>query len=88
MRAIVLTVVYPLINIVAVYWKTVAHTYVHYGLTPKEAALVTWGGLRGAVGLALAVSVLDTISIGVNVLFYTGGIVILTVLINGPSQPL
>lgn len=33
----------------------------HYGYSWKDALVITWGGLRGAVGLALAISVfLDT----------------------------
>ena len=56
---------------------------VGYGVTVPECAVSVYGGLRGAVGLALALTVrLDPrISniIGEKVLFHCAGIVILTV---------
>ena len=49
-----------------------------------------WGGLRGAVGLALALLVaqseeLDSHNIGSKVLFHTSGIVVLTLMINATT---
>lgn len=61
-----------------------------YGMDWRKMFVVGWGGLRGAVGLALALAVEDsplfeneeTRSL---VLFYVSGIVILTLVLNGPS---
>ncbi|RMF18888.1 MAG: hypothetical protein D6761_01485 [Candidatus Dadabacteria bacterium] len=63
-----------------------------YGMTHAELALLSWGGLRGAVGLALALVVAghDGLPQDVRdrVLFLTGGIVVLTLLINGSTTRL
>lgn len=63
-----------------------------YGMTWKDALVAVWGGLRGAVGLALALIVeLDTEHIPPSfrsyTIFYLGFIVILTLLINGTTMP-
>lgn len=61
-----------------------------YGLTWKEAVIVAWGGLRGSLGLALALvlqiecRVLDS-RFGELALFYVGGIVVLTLVVNGTT---
>ena len=57
----------------------------------RDAVVTTWGGLRGAVGLALAMIVYyDTTSICQHVrdvvLFHTSGIVVLTVVVNSMSM--
>mmetsp|Transcript_50579 Transcript_50579/g.118121 ORF Transcript_50579/g.118121 Transcript_50579/m.118121 type:complete len:1327 (-) Transcript_50579:99-4079(-) len=59
-----------------------------------EAFLMTWGGLRGAVGLALAIQVRSEKAGGAiselearRVLFYTGGIATLTMVINATTCP-
>jgi len=58
-----------------------------YGLTCREAVIVVFGGLRGAVGLALALMVeydtrLDERTRS-RIAFHTAGIVLFTLLING-----
>jgi len=74
-RSTVVTLFYPLLS----RWG--------YGLTRKEAFLLVFGGLRGAVGLAMGLIVehseyvdRETASI---IAFHTSGIVLLTLLING-----
>ena len=64
--------------------------YTGYGMDWRKMLVVGWGGLRGAVGLALALAVEDsplfedeeTRSL---ILFYVSGIVLLTLILNGPS---
>jgi len=60
------------------------------GITREKATVLVWGGLRGAVSLALALTVAqnDLIpkEIGDQVLFLCAGIVVLTMLINGGSM--
>ena len=57
------------------------------GITKEKTIVLVWGGLRGAVSLALALSVAqsDLIDkeIGDQILFLTAGIVVLTITING-----
>jgi len=60
------------------------------GLTREKAIVLTWGGLRGAVSLALALMVatneaLDS-QLRDQILFLTAGIVVLTIVINGSSM--
>jgi len=66
----------------------------HASVSAADAAIMTWGGLRGAVGLVLAMQVsrdraggqisgLD----GDRVLFYVGGIATLTLVINATTCP-
>ncbi|XP_042481679.1 sodium/hydrogen exchanger 8-like isoform X2 [Macadamia integrifolia] len=80
-RAIVVGVLYPFLR------------YFGYGLNWKEAIILIWSGLRGAVALALSLSVkrssdnltfLDQ-STGVMFVFFTGGIVFLTLIVNGST---
>ena len=58
-----------------------------YGLTWKEGLIMMFGGLRGAMGLALAMLV--ALESGINpvvkslVSIHTSGIVIMTLMING-----
>jgi len=59
------------------------------GLTKEEAAVMVWSGLRGAVGLILAMS-LDlepSISreVGSLMVFFVGGIAMMTICINGTT---
>lgn len=60
-----------------------------YGLSWKEASIMTYGGLRGAVGLALGLMVERTEGIDVHVRslvnFHVSGIVILTLIVNGST---
>ncbi len=60
-----------------------------YGLSPKNAMVLWWGALRGAIGLALAliVSAEQSIDQGIRdqFLFLTAGIVTMTLLINATT---
>ena len=60
------------------------------GITKEKAIILVWGGLRGAVSLALALTVAHNENIpreiGDQILFLTAGIVVLTILINGLSM--
>lgn len=61
-----------------------------YGLTRRESVILTWGGLRGALAmtLALMVSYIPAIpeDIRSQVLFFTAGIVTLTLCINATTM--
>lgn len=63
--------------------------YFGYGLTFKETIILIWAGLRGAVALSLALSVngLQTVSekTRAKFVFWTGGVVFLTLTINGST---
>ena len=67
-----------------------------YGLPPKDAVVVWWGALRGAIGLALALVVASpTLHSGAvnpipeiirdQFLFHVSGIVLLTLLVNATT---
>ncbi|ESO95291.1 hypothetical protein LOTGIDRAFT_160411 [Lottia gigantea] len=63
-----------------------------YGMTWQEGIIMTWGGLRGAVGLALGLLVweqelLDLENVRLKVLIHVSGIVFLTLLINATTVP-
>ncbi len=78
-RAIVITILYPFMKRAG------------YGLPLKDAIIVWYGALRGAIGLALALIVagVDDKYIPAHIkdqfLFYTAGIVTLTLLINAST---
>jgi NhaP-type Na+/H+ or K+/H+ antiporter len=81
-RAVVMWVHYPAISRMG------------YGCTFPEAAVAWWGGLRGAVGLALALVVaLDSQVLAQHetfahlVLFQVAGMVALTLVVNAPTVP-
>ena len=60
-------------------------------LGPNDGVVMVWGGLRGAVGLALAISVKSTISDTVNgdrVVFHISGLAFLTLIVNGTTSGL
>ena len=64
-----------------------------YSIDWKDVIVMTWGGLRGAVGLALSLIVdLDVNRIDPKfralTIFYMGIIAAMTLLINGTSMPL
>lgn len=67
--------------------------YFGYGLDWREAIILVWSGLRGAVALALALSVKRssdsspyiTPDTGTLFVFLTGGIVFLTLIVNGST---
>ena len=60
-----------------------------YGVTVKDSIVLWWGGLRGVIGLAMALIVAETSSIPHDIrdqfLFITAGIVLLTSLINATT---
>jgi NhaP-type Na+/H+ or K+/H+ antiporter len=63
-----------------------------YGLDWKESIILVWSGLRGAVALALSLSVKQSSGnshiskeTGTLFLFFTGGIVFLTLIVNGST---
>lgn len=64
-----------------------------YPITWRTSLVITWGGLRGAVGLALALVVnqesrIDRAMVGSKILFHIGGFVMLTLIINAPTVKL
>ncbi|KAK7260542.1 hypothetical protein RIF29_26679 [Crotalaria pallida] len=67
--------------------------YLGYGLDWKEAIILIWSGLRGAVALSLSLSVKSssgrsaelTPETGTQFVFFTGGIVFLTLIVNGST---
>ncbi len=63
---------------------------INYGLKAREAIVLSWSGLRGAVGLTLALVAFYTPSIPQDIrhqiLFLTGGIVTLTLLVNATTM--
>ncbi|XP_017226139.1 sodium/hydrogen exchanger 7 isoform X3 [Daucus carota subsp. sativus] len=67
--------------------------YFGYGLDWREATVLVWSGLRGAVSLSLSLSVKrssDSSSYispetGILFVFFTGGIVFLTLVLNGST---
>eukprot|EP01062_Namystynia_karyoxenos_P069115 TRINITY_DN6447_c0_g1_i2.p1 TRINITY_DN6447_c0_g1~~TRINITY_DN6447_c0_g1_i2.p1 ORF type:complete len:1858 (+),score=430.62 TRINITY_DN6447_c0_g1_i2:82-5655(+) len=93
MDALYLLITYITINIVRTFVLLLFTPILRlfkYKLTIGENALVAWGGLRGAVGLALALVIQGDDRVVVpNVrdkfIFQTAGIVILTLLVNGTT---
>uniref|UniRef100_A0A1J3FAF8 Sodium/hydrogen exchanger 7 n=1 Tax=Noccaea caerulescens TaxID=107243 RepID=A0A1J3FAF8_NOCCA len=79
-RCVVVGVLYPLL------------CRVGYGLDWKEATILVWSGLRGAVALSLSLSVKQSsgnsfisTETGTLFIFFTGGIVFLTLVVNGST---
>ncbi|CAN7028427.1 unnamed protein product [Brassica oleracea var. botrytis] len=79
-RCIVVGVLYPLL------------CRVGYGLDWKEGIILVWSGLRGAVALSLSLSVKQSSGnsflsreTGTLFIFFTGGIVFLTLIVNGST---
>uniref|UniRef100_A0A6M2ENP4 Cyclic nucleotide-binding domain-containing protein n=1 Tax=Populus davidiana TaxID=266767 RepID=A0A6M2ENP4_9ROSI len=80
-RFVVVGVLYPFLR------------YFGYGLDWKEATILIWSGLRGAVALSLSLSVKRTSDssmyisseTGTLFVFFTGGIVFLTLIVNGST---
>ena len=65
-------------------------TKIGYAISWKSILVMTWGGLRGAVGLALALIVSQdprilNPTLGSKFLFHTAGIVLMSLLINATS---
>ena len=96
---LILLLVYGIIHLVraanmAIFYPLMKKT--GYGLPKKDAYVVFWGALRGAIGLALALVVAgDTLHSGAanpipqeirdQFLFLVSGIVMMTLLINAPT---
>jgi len=59
-----------------------------YGTTFADAFFMTWGGLRGAIGLALAMIVKQSINVedGQRIIFLVGTLATCTLLINGTTS--
>ncbi len=77
-RFLMLTILYPLLS------KS------GYGITKKEVYVIVWGGLRGALGLTLALMVLvdeeiESVRLKELAIFYMAGAATLTLLINGTT---
>lgn len=79
-RMIVVGVLYPSLR------------FFGYGLDWKEAIILVWSGLRGAVALSLSLSVKQSSGnsyidseTGTLFVFFTGGIVFLTLIVNGST---
>lgn len=76
-RAIVITLFFP------------AMKRIGYGMDKKDASVLWYGALRGAIGLALALIVAGSSEIDKEIrdqfLFFTAGIVTLTLLINATT---
>lgn len=80
-RFIVVGILYPFLR------------YFGYGLDWKEATILIWSGLRGAVALSLSLSVKRSSDhslyisseTGTLFVFFTGGIVFLTLIVNGST---
>ena len=76
-RAIVIAILFPFMRKAG------------YGLPLKNAYVLWYGALRGAIGLALALIVAGEMAIPENIrndfLFYTAGIVTLTLLVNATT---
>jgi NhaP-type Na+/H+ or K+/H+ antiporter/CRP-like cAMP-binding protein len=76
-RAIVIAIFFPLMKKAG------------YGLSKNNAYVLWWGALRGAIGLALALIVAGETKIDSTIrdqfLFYTAGIVTLTLIINATT---
>ncbi|XXG72695.1 hypothetical protein AAC387_Pa07g1736 [Persea americana] len=82
-RMIVVGILYPFLQ------------YFGYGLDWKEALIVIWSGLRGAVALSLSLSVKRASDksysfhlnqeMGALFVFFTSGIVFLTIVVNGST---
>ena len=81
-RAIIMIILSPILNKLG------------YGLPWQDSVVVIWGGLRGTVGLALALQLTDSIgktdpmlsAVGEKILLHTAGIVLLTLLVNATTM--
>ena len=90
---ILLFLVYLGVNIVRMLVILVLYPFMKktgYGLTFRESFILAWGGLRGALGLTLALMVSYTMEIPEDIrrqiLLFTGGIVTLTLTINATTM--
>ena len=60
-----------------------------YGIDVKQAFVLSYSGLRGAVGLTLAIAIHQDAGIPIDsrdrILFYVAGVSLLTLIINGTT---
>ena len=89
----ILLLVYVFLNIfryitIMILYPIMKHS--GYGLNKKESIILTWGGLRGALGMTLALMVSYTPAIPEEirsqVLFFTAGTVTLTLCVNATTM--
>lgn len=77
-RAIVITILSPLLK------------HLGLGITKQKAIVLVWGGLRGAVALAMALVITHSKfidqTIAQEILFFTGGVVFLSMIINATTM--
>merc|ERR1719171_1556403 len=81
-RAIIVLILMPILNKLG------------YGLPWQDSVVVIWGGLRGTVGLALALQLTNSIDnsdkimgkVGEKILLHMAGIVLLTLLVNATTM--
>lgn len=88
----ILLCVYAGVNLIRILVITIFYPFMKrcgYGLSIRESAILSWGGLRGALGLTMALMVSYTLSIPEpirrQVLFLTAGIVTLTLTVNATT---
>jgi len=81
-RALMMLLFYPILR-----WRPGGRGSDTYLITKEDAIVCAWGGLRGPVGLALAVLMNEELPLneGARVLFHVGGIALLTLVVNGLS---
>lgn len=89
---LILLCVYVGVNLIRILVITIFYPVMKrcgYGLSIRESAILSWGGLRGALGLTMALMVSYTLSIPEpirrQVLFLTAGIVTLTLTVNATT---
>ncbi|MFR9653042.1 MAG: sodium:proton antiporter [Rikenellaceae bacterium] len=89
---VVLLIVYVGLNLVRMAMVSLFYPIMKrsgYGLSRRESLILCWGGLRGALGLTLALMVSYTLNIPEEirrqVLFLTSGVVTLTLIINATT---
>lgn len=79
------------IRLLMIFMATPILSRVGYGLSWQNTLVMTWGGLRGAIGICLALQVFQDKStchkenVGPKILVQTAGIVLLTLLLNGST---
>ena len=85
----VLYIALTLIRAVSVWTLMPLLARIGVGITREKATVLVWGGLRGAVSLALALSLAQDSGVPQvlrdQILFLTAGIVMLTIVINGST---
>lgn len=90
---LILLLVYVALNLIRFAMITLFYPVMKrlgYGLTKRESVILTWGGLRGALGMTLALMVSYTPGIPEDIrrqiLFLTAGIVTLTLSVNATTM--